>query len=103
MLIFFGRWVSGERLRKATSRDYRYHFGVFALFPVMLSALVILPAGRNIMDHGSAVAVWVYLVAAMLAMFGITILWAKWIPAGVSFVLGICVWAAAFWFAWHKF
>jgi hypothetical protein len=103
LIVFLGRLMGGERLQKATQLDYRFQFGFFALFPLLVAIFAFAPVGKRIMDHGSTLAIWTYSVSMGLMGYVALVLWGKWIPAPISLVAGICIWIAAFWVAWHRF
>ena len=96
-----GRILNGEPLRKAGPADYRFFFAILMLLPVEIAAFAFNPVGKNIMDHGSVVAIWAYNCIAIIVSLAVLIPCAKWVPPAVSLSLAICIWVAAFWIAWH--
>jgi len=90
LLVWLGRWLSGERFRKATSRDYRYQFAGLLFFAVFM--IVCMQFGQRFLDHASALSIWVAATVAMAIFFFTTLAWARLVPAGVSLVLGIIAW-----------
>ncbi|MBL9214827.1 MAG: hypothetical protein JNG83_05050 [Opitutaceae bacterium] len=93
---------SGEKIDKAKPQDYRYWFGVLVLTPIFIGVFAFLPFGKKILDRGSTVAVWTYMVVAGLVGLVALHFWARWVPARISLFLGIGVWAMCFWVVWHR-
>lgn len=90
-LVWIGRWLSGERFRKATSQDYRLHFA--GLFFSGIWMIVVTAFGQRFLSHAGAVSIWIAAVVAMTVLFLGTFALARVLPAAVSLVLGIIVWA----------
>jgi hypothetical protein len=100
LAIWFTRLALGERLRKATSLDYRISFGHFFFLPVLL--ILVSTVGRSFLDRASALAIWVAItLVGVTYLFGLILWWAKIVSAGVSAVLGVFAWAAFAWFSWN--
>ena len=100
LIIWIARWASGERFRKATSEDYRLHFGAFFLAGVL--ALLAMTLGERILDHASALIIWIFATACIvLCVFG-AIAWARLVPATVSLLLAIITWGGLVWFMLWK-
>ena len=100
LIIWIARWASGERFRKATSEDYRLHFGAFFLTGVL--AFLGMTLGKPILDHASAFIIWmVATVSIVLCFFGV-IAWARLVPAAVSLLLAIVTWGGLVWFMLWK-
>jgi len=100
LAIIFARLALGERLRKATSADYRVAYGHFFFLPVFMllgSAL-----GRGFLDIAGAIAIWVVLASAgVIYLFGLILLWARFVPWPVSLTLGIIAWTAFAFVSWQ--
>lgn len=97
LFIFIGRWISGERFRKATSKDYRLHFGAFFLSGLMM--LIFLGTGlvSSFLDRADALSLGVaWTVVVALLVFG-SFTWARIVPAAVSLILAILTWAIFVW------
>jgi hypothetical protein len=90
LLVYLSRWLGGERLRKATPYDYRWHFGFLFLFPVL--TVLFLKCGKRFFD-ASIFTVWLYLTVYGLVGFFVCIVWARFVPATVSLVLAVLAWA----------
>jgi hypothetical protein len=96
--IWIARFVSGEHLRPGERADYRYWFGVLFLFPaeVVVFALICSPLFQR-----SGIAVWLVLTTFGLVALFSGLLWATYVPAGLSLGLAVVAWACAFWAAWQ--
>lgn len=100
LAIWFTRLALGERLRKATSADYRVAFGHFFFLPVLL--ILVSTVGHGFLDRAGAVAIWALAtMIGVIYLFGLILLWAKFVPAPVSAILGIIAWVAFALFSWH--
>jgi hypothetical protein len=97
LLLWFARWASGERFRKATPEDYRTEFG--SLFFVGAFMIVGTIFGRRFLDQASSVRIWVWMTIAMCVLVFGAIVWARRVPALVSLVLGIVTWGVFVWLA----
>jgi hypothetical protein len=95
--IWIARFASGERFRKATSRDYRLHFGSLFLGGVLM--IVGMTFGRRLLDHASGVSIWTSATVALCALVFGAFAWARRVPAAVSLVLGIVAWGVFVWMA----
>lgn len=102
LYVWIFRFARGERLEKAKPYDYRYWYGVLTLTPAWIAAFALTPPGEKIMSQGSIFAVWAYMVSGMIALWISLLLWAKWVPAKIGLIVGICVWAIAFGGAWNR-
>ena len=99
LLIWLARWTSGERFRKATSQDYRFHFGGFffvGLFMAVGAAL------GPFLEHASAKSIWLYATIAMASFFFGLRVWAKSVPAVVSLVLGLITYGIFALLVWRR-
>ena len=97
LLLWIARWSSGERPRKATSADYRLHFGSFFFAGVLMDVGVLFC--RPFLDHASAVSIWICATVTLgVLVFG-AIAWARLVPAAVSLTLAIITWGAFVWIA----
>jgi len=99
LLIWFARWSSGERFRKATPADWRFHLGFFVLFPIYMVVGVYF--GHSFLDRAGAVLIWLAATLSLIIFLVVGYLWARFVPAVVSFALGIIAWAAFAWMSWH--
>ena len=98
LTIFLGRWGSGERFRRATAEDYRFHFGFFFCMPVFLT-LSRLFAGP-FLNQAAPWSIWLGLtIAISLGAFGLR-MWARYVPQAISLVLGIVAWGVFAWVQW---
>jgi len=100
LAIWIARIASGERFRKATSEDYRLHFG--SLFFSGVFMIVGMTFGRRFLDHASSVSIWIWATIAMCALVFGGITWARRVPAAVSLVLGIVTWGVFLWMAMRE-
>jgi len=87
MLIWFARWSSGERFRKATPADWRFHLGFFVLIPIYM--VVGSFFGHSFLDRAGAVLIWSALTVSMIIFLVVGYYWARFVPTIVSFALGI--------------
>jgi hypothetical protein len=100
LAIIFVRLALGERLRKATSADYRVAFGHFFFLPVLMILGTTL--GRSFFDRAGAVTIWIVgTVVGVVYLFGLILLWAKFVPAPVLLIVGVIAWAAFAFISWH--
>ena len=97
--IWIARLAFGEQLRKARPADYRSWFGFFALLPICVALGV--NSGHSFLNKAGPVAILLALSASLIIFFAVSYFWARLVPAMVSLVLGIIVWAVGFWMAWH--
>ncbi|MGC3991256.1 MAG: hypothetical protein QM796_16565 [Chthoniobacteraceae bacterium] len=97
LLVWIIRWISGERFRKATPEDYRYHFGAFFWSGVFMIFGTVF--GEHFLDHASAVSLWMAAVVSMSVLLCCTLLWARLVPAAVSLGLAVVAWGAFVWLA----
>jgi len=95
------RIASGERLEKATPADYRYWFGLLALTPVWIAAFALAPFSVKILEHGTSLTLWLYLMFVALSLWAALTVWARLVPARVSGALAVCAWAVALWMSWE--
>ena len=92
LTVWIARWLSGERFRKATSRDYRIHFaGLFftGAFVVFMQAF-----GQPFMNHASAFRLWLAATVTIIVLLVAGFTWARFCPAALSLALGIIAWGA---------
>ncbi len=97
LAIWISRFASGERLRKATSEDYRLHFGSLFFGGVLM--IVGMTFGKRLLDHASSVSIWICATIAICVWVFGALAWGRRIPAAVSLVLGIATWAVFVWMA----
>ena len=92
--IWIARWAGGERLQKTSAEDYRIWFGVLFLTPILMT--MFMTVGREILDTGTTMTLWIACTAFGLltcaAIFG----WARFVPAKISLILSIVSWGAFF-------
>src|SRR5258705_11836239 len=94
LTLLVARLASGDRLRKATPGEYRYFAAYFFLIPIF-GALAVILLGTRFLDVANAFTLWAFLTAFGAALvFGSTI-WARFVPAKVSWILGGIVWLVA--------
>jgi len=89
------RIASGERLRKATPGELRWYTGFFFFMPIFM--FVVVNLGHSYLDRASGVGIWFYMMASLLVLGSCHFLWARYIPATVSVILGIAVWGVMIW------
>jgi hypothetical protein len=99
--ILFFRFAAGERMRKATRWDYRLSLAIFMWVPVIMELWsrwnkVLLP------NPSSSTKVWLVLTVSMIIWLLIWFLWARFVPAIVSFLLSIPAWGWCVWSYLHK-
>jgi hypothetical protein len=100
LAIWFTRLALGERLRKATSADYRIAFGHFFFLPTLL--ILVETLGKSFFDAAGMVEIWVLLtVVGAIYFFGLILLWAKLVAAPVSLILGVAAWAGFALISWR--
>ena len=99
LLIWIARWASGERLRKATSEDYRLHFGVFFLTGVFMFFVTL---GEPILNRASALLIFILTAVSVVVLFFGAFAWARLVPAAISLLLAILTWGGFVWFALWK-
>jgi hypothetical protein len=99
LFIWIARFGSGERFRKATPADWRFHTGFFVLIPIYMTIGVFF--GQSFIDKASAPMIWIVLTLSMIVFLAIGCLWAKFIPAFISLILGVIAWATFAWLSWH--
>jgi predicted MFS family arabinose efflux permease len=97
LAVWIARWASGEKFRKATPEDYRWHFASFFFAGVLMIVGTIF--GRRFLDHASSVSIWICATVVMVAMVFGAIAWARRVPAAVSLILAIVTWGVFVWLA----
>jgi hypothetical protein len=93
---FILRLLMGERYRKATQAELRKYGAFFAFLPVW--GFLFRYFGHDLLRHTDAAGIWCY---AMMTIVGFVLwiaVWARYVPAIVSWILGAAIWLAAFWF-----
>jgi hypothetical protein len=98
LIIWIARFTSGEGFRKATPTDWRFHTGFFVLLPIFV--IVGVCFGHSFLDRAGAVLIWLTATVAMIIFLAVGYIWARFVPAAISLVLGIIAWAAFAWFSW---
>jgi len=99
LAIWIARFAAGERFQRADRIDYRIWFGLFFLLPVGVALWVYY--GQSYVSRASGMGVWFLLFISMLVFLAFSTLWARFVPALISLLLGIVTWFVAFWLAWH--
>src|SRR6185295_241971 len=87
---WIARWASGERFRKATLDDYRFHFAPFFFFGMLMVIVEIF--GRRSFEYAGPLCLWICITVAMCASVFGCIAWARRVPAMVSLLLGALSW-----------
>jgi hypothetical protein len=95
---FIARVALGEELTPADRNDYRLWTAVFFLAPLGLGAVWL---ASPFLDRASNVMVCVYILLGGLAFYVIWGIWAHFVAAAVSSGLGVVLWIATLWMAWH--
>jgi hypothetical protein len=101
--MFMGSWffsllfraASGERFRKATSVERRWYGGFFVFLPVFLFSFA--HFGHSFLGRASPIGIWFYMMGGVLVLGICLFVWARYIPAIVSLILGVVVWAVIIW------
>ena len=91
------RLLMGDHLRKATPKELRWHSGFFLFMPIWGWLGVHL--GHSYLDRAGPVSLW---FCAMCWIFGLYLLiwvWAKLVPAIVTWWLAGFVWVLTLWLA----
>jgi len=101
LTIWLGRWLGGERLRKATANDYRVWFGSLFLFPIVALSYVLINQ-RYLRDAG-IVAIWAVLAAHMIAYLIAIFVCSRFVPAKLSLLLAFVSWGTLFYLSAVKF
>jgi len=97
LIGFLIRLAGGERFRKSTPAERRWYGAYFLFVPIVMYSFV--HFGHGFLNRAGTVAIWVAFTAVFAgAFFGVTTC-AKHIPARVSLILGIVVWAVTLWLA----
>ncbi len=91
------RFTSGERFRKATPREMRLFSGYFALFPI--SGVLFIGLGKSVLDHGGYWSIVMYVAISLVALWVAAKVWARFIPAKASWIIGGIEWALMFFLA----
>jgi hypothetical protein len=99
LTIWIIRFVSGERFRKATPRDNRFWSGFFFLFPIYF--FVMMAFERPFLHNASAVTIWLVLTPVCVALVFGSFLWARLVPARISWTLAAVAWPVLLWYLWH--
>lgn len=85
------RLMGGERFRKATPQDYRYHSASFLFIPVFL--ILGAKLGQHFLDRASAARIWVFMTCYGTAWIFFILFWSKHVSAKISWTLGGIAWA----------
>jgi hypothetical protein len=89
------RILSGERYRKSTPAERRWGGGFFLFMPVFIFVGVHL-AHKHI-ERANSVGVWFYMMVYLLIWSAFLFVWARYVPAMVSLMLGIITWIITIW------
>jgi hypothetical protein len=95
---FIARVALGEQLTAADRDDYRLWSAVFFLLPVGVAAIWL---GSGVLDRASSLVVWLLVVLSAMLFCVIWAVWARFVPAAVSFTCGAAIWITGLWLAWH--
>src|SRR6266513_3697921 len=93
LLVWIARFASGERFRKATPAELRWYSGFFVFIPIFSSLFVLL--GHSLLDRAGPVGIWFYVMGCLLVAGACLAVWARFIPATVSWIVGAIVWLIA--------
>jgi hypothetical protein len=91
-LVF--RILSGEPYRKTTPTQLRWYSGFFCFLPVFMFGFGRL--GEPLLDRANGLRVWFYVIGTTLVLGLCLFVWAKYVPAMASWILGVIVWTIAF-------
>ncbi|HUA64698.1 MAG TPA: hypothetical protein VME24_02550 [Alphaproteobacteria bacterium] len=91
------RIISGEPYRKATPVELRWYSAFFALFP--LWGFFFVKAGHSYLEKAGGFGIWLYVMAAIGICVAWIWVWAKFVPATVSWALGGVIWITIVWLA----
>ena len=100
LLVWIARWSSGERFRKATPADWRFHLGFFVLIPIYMVVGTFF--GHSLLDRAGVVLIWSALTVSLIVLLVVGYFWARFVPAAVSLILGLVAWTAFAWLSWHR-
>jgi len=95
LVLLLFRILRGERFRKATDTEKRWYGGSFVFMPILMFSFVRL--GHSFLDRASPVGIWFYMMGWLLVLGVCLFVWARYIPAIISVMIGIMVWAITFW------
>ena len=84
------RILSGEPYRKATPTELRWYSGAFALLPLWLVLFV--HVGHSYLDGAGGVGIWLYMMGCVGVAALCTFVWARLIPASVSWIVAVVFW-----------
>jgi len=90
LLIWIARFASGERFRKATPEELRSNAAFFLFIPIWGACFV---KTLGFMDRSGVISIWLMVTAAGAVLLGGSHLWAKFVPAKFSWIMGGAVWA----------
>jgi hypothetical protein len=102
LFIWIGRWLSGERFRKATPKDYRFHFAGLFVFGAFMFVFGVWGVGSTFMDRANAIYLWLASVIVITAVFFASVVWSRLVPAAVSLILAIITWGLVVWLLFSK-
>ena len=89
----------GGQTGRSAPADYRCYYGYLALIPAAL-ALGLGVRHSGLPESYPALTLLLLAIAGILTYAG-SLLWARRVPSVVSLGLGLVLWAATFWRAWH--
>jgi hypothetical protein len=95
IFIWIARWASGERFRKATPAEQRWYSAFFLFVPIYMFSFARL--GHSYLERAGIVGIWFYMMGCLAVLGLCTFLWARYIPALVSVIVGIVVWGVTVW------
>lgn len=91
------RLLTGGRYRKSTPRERRWDSGLFLFIPIWGWLGVHL--GHSYLDRAGAIGIWLFMMGCALLGFLWLWVWAKFVPAFVSWWLAGFVWVITLWLA----
>ena len=92
---FIARVALGEQPTPADRDDYRLRSAVFFFLPIGIATIWL---GSGSLDRASSLIVCLSFALGALLFY---VIWARFVPAAVSFILGAALWIAGLWMAWH--
>ena len=97
------RFSGGERFRKAKDEEKRLGASLFALLPFCFIAWQIKPACVHaFLANARGVSLWLLVVVVASFVDLSAMLWARFIPVRISYMIAAIFLPIAFWVAWHS-
>ena len=91
------RILSGEPYRKATPAELRWYSGAVAFLPVWLGLFV--RVGHSYLEQAGGLGIWLYAMAGIGVVILWLAVWARFVPAAVSWAVAALVWIVALYLA----